>query len=148
MQGTVYSAVSGADVDVAAFMAARVNDMNVWKLPLQMWVARDASGIVAVLALNCIDFPTLDLTLADPTTRPFMRILKLWHLAEAWLVERGVPLIACSIRDSQAHFQSLVRRYGFVKIGVEYDDDGNQVETILGKQLAIEGAALQEGMVQ
>ena len=150
MQGSTYSEVSAEDRDVAAFMVAHLNDMSIWRLPVCMWVARDGEGnIVAVLALNCVTYPTLDLTLADPSARPFMRILKLWHMAEAWLQARGVPLIACSIRDSQAHFQSLVRRYGFVKIGVEKDHDGNQVETIFGKQLITDAAApLQEGMVQ
>lgn len=137
MDSTAYAEVLGTDTDVAAFVAAHPYDLNLYRLPVKMWVARQGGShnIVAVLMLKVDPYVSVDLIVAEPKTRPFMRIVKLWRMAEAWLKERNVPICCVSIHNSQVHFQSLVRRLGFEKIGDEENIYGQPVETIFAKSL-------------
>lgn len=132
MEPTTYTEAAG-ERDVAAFLAARANQLNLWKLPLKVWVARQGDEIVAALTLNSLDYLSISLIVGDPTQRPFMRIVKLWRMADRWLREHGVPVVCAPVRNTDPHFQSLLRRLGFVKVGVETDADGNEVETIYAK---------------
>jgi hypothetical protein len=132
---STYSEVTASDRDVALFLAASPHAVNFYALPVKAWVARENGRMVAILMLKTQPYLSLDLVRVDEASRPFMRILKLYRMAEAWLKERKVPIVAVAIRDDSRHFQSLVRRFGFVPIGASQDDDGNQVETIFGKVL-------------
>jgi hypothetical protein len=138
---TEYSEVTPMDRDVAAFVAARPWALNLWKLPVKMWVAREnneetkCNEIVAVLMLNTHPYLALDLVAANPAARPFMRIMRLWLMAEDWLKMIGAPIVCVTINDTNAHYQSIIRRLGFEKSGIETDKNGNQVETIFTKQL-------------
>jgi hypothetical protein len=98
-----------------------------------MWVAKDETGIVALLMLKTVPYLSLDMIVAHPDSRPFMRIIKLWRMAEAWLKAQKVPMVAVSVFNTLQHYQSILRRMGFEKIGEEADDDGNAIETIYGK---------------
>lgn len=135
---TTYTEVIAADRDVAAFIASHLDSVNILKLPLKMWVARQDNAIVAVMMLKVDPYPSLDLILANPKSRPFMRVLRLWQMAEKWLREHGVPIICASIHNSLQHYQSLVRRFGFEQIGEEVDTAGNAVETVYARRLAIQ----------
>lgn len=133
---TSYEEVQPTDRAVAQFIAARAPQIfNVYHPPIQYWVARRDGEIVALLALSVEPYLSLDLVRADPRSRPFMVILKLWKLAEAWLRARNVPAIAVTILDTSLHFQDLVKRMGFEPCGVETNTAGEPVETIFIKQL-------------
>jgi hypothetical protein len=135
MERTVYADVTRDDVDVAAFVAAHPHTINLRALPVKMWVARQGGAIVAVLMLSTVPYVCLDLILADPASRPFFRIINLWFMAEDWLKSRRVPIICIAIHNSLAHYQSLVRRFGFEKVGVEPNGLDEPVETVFAKRL-------------
>lgn len=137
MDTTTYSDVTAMDTDVAAFIVEHRYAINLLAMPLKMWVARQGGRVVGVLLLNPTPYLALDLVLADRTQRPFMRIIKLWRLAERWLVANNVPIVCVSIHDQQAHFQSLVRRLGFVEVGEEPNLYGERVETIFAKTFPV-----------
>jgi hypothetical protein len=138
---TEYSEVTPKDRDVAAFVAARPWELNLWKLPAKMWVAREnnentkCNEIIAVLMLNTHPYLAIDLIVANKPARPFMRIMRLYLMAEDWLKMINAPIVCIAIRDTDAHFQSIVRRLGFVKEGIEVDKNGNQIETVFAKRL-------------
>ncbi len=133
---TVYSEVSADDRDVAAFVVQHLQLLDLTHLPVKMWVARLGSRIEAVLMLTTHPFPSLDMVVANKKARPFMRIMRLWLLAEEWLNSVGVPIIAISINNTDSHFQSLARRFGFEKIGTVTDNKtGYETETLFGKKL-------------
>jgi hypothetical protein len=138
---TEYAEVTGEDRDVAAFVAAHSQDINLFRLPVKMWVAREdddetaCKEIVAVLMLSTYPYLCLDLIVRKPETRPFMRIMRLWLMAEDWLKFIGAPAVAVSILDTNPYYQCIIRRLGFEPSGVEYDANGNAVETVFVKQL-------------
>lgn len=132
---TTYTAVTANEADVAAFLAYHLDTINIWSLPAKLWAARQDGMLVAVLMLKTRPYLSLDLVVANPATRPFMRIMKLYLLAETWLRANNVPMVSVSILNTNAHFQSLARRLGYQKIGEESDANGNVVETIYGKPL-------------
>ena len=133
---TTYTEVGPDDRETLAFLCEHaIGNVNLYHLPVKMWVAKDSTGIVALLMLNTIPYLSLDLITAHPETRPFMRIIKLWRMAESWLKAQNAPMVAVSIHNTLQHYQMLLRRLGFVKIGEESDKDGNVVETIYGKTL-------------
>lgn len=134
MVRTRYAEVGGEDHDVAAFVAAHPLSINLRALPVKMWVAREGTTIVAVLMLNTHPYICLDLVLADPTARPFMRILRLWIMAEDWLKQQGVPIVCVTIHNSLMHYQSIIRRLGFEQVGVEPNGLDPPVETIFAKR--------------
>lgn len=121
---TTYAEVTAEDHDVAAFLAAQIHVLNIWRLPRAAWVARQDGAIIAVLVLTNVDYPAIHLFKRDPDERPFMRIVKLWRLAKAWLIEHRIPIVVAPIHPHLHHFGSLLRRLGFTKAGVESDDDG------------------------
>jgi hypothetical protein len=133
---TVYAEVTPTDTDVAVFLCDHLADINVWNLPVKMWVARQDGAIVALMMLHSRPAVYLDLILAHPEQRPFMRILRLWQMAQRWLDALGVPLVCVTIRNELVHYQSLVRRVGFEPVGVQCDANGTEVETIYGRRLA------------
>jgi hypothetical protein len=138
---TEYSEVTPKDRDVAAFVAARPWELNLWKLPAKLWVAREnneethCNEIIAVLMLNTHPYLAIDLIVADKVKRPFMRIMRLYLMAEDWLKMIGAKIVCIAIRDTDVHFQSLIKRLGYEKAGVESDNDGNQIETVFAKRL-------------
>ena len=131
---TTYTDVTADDQETLAFLCAHaIGNVNLYHLPVKMWVAKDETGIVALLMLKTVPYLSLDLIVAHPETRPFMRILRLWQTAEKWLKAQNVPMVATSVFNTLQHYQSLLRRMGWVKIGEELDDNGTAVETIYGK---------------
>lgn len=127
---TSYSEVGAEDRDVAIFLATQLQTINVWRLPLKTWVARQEGKIIAALVLTCVDYPAVHLLIADPTSRPFMRAAKLWKLAALWMRSIDMPMVCAPIFATLHHFQSLARKLGFVHIGDSFDDNGNPIETI------------------
>lgn len=127
---TSYAEVTAADRDVAAFLATQLHVLNIWRLPRAAWVARQDGAIVAVLVLTNVDYPAIHLLLPPGSARPFMRIVKLWRLAKAWLASHNVPVVAAPVYVQLRHFQSLLRRLGFVKAGEESDENGTVLEVI------------------
>jgi len=134
---TKYTEVTPDDSDVFAFLCLHVGSINLLHLPIKMWVARQDDKIIALLMLKTVPYTSLDLIVADPTARPFMRIIKLWRIAEAWLKSHNVPIICISIRDDSAHFQSLIRRLGFTVIAAYGKQDDCADETIFAKRFII-----------
>lgn len=132
---STYTEVSADDRDVALFITQHLDSVNLYKLPVKMWAAREGDTIIAVMMLKTDPYPSLDLIVANPKSRPFMRIFKLLRVAEAWLRAQHVPMIALSIKTTRVHFQSLVRRLGYKEIGTELDEHGTVVETIFGRAL-------------
>lgn len=130
---TTYCEVGNDDMDAAAFIAAHPYELNLFNLPVKAWVAREDGNIVAVLMLR--KPAHLDAIVADPDARPFMRLLKLYRIAEAWLKAAGVPIICVEINDTRRHFQSLMKRIGFEKIGANDNVFGVPVETVFAKTL-------------
>jgi len=135
MTRTDYAEVTDTDTDVATFITQHLDSVNLYHLPIKMWVARHDGTIIALLMLKTDPYVSIDLIVADPDSRPFMRILRLWQIAEVWLIEHNVPIVATSIHNSRAHFQDLVKRAGFEVVGSEADNDGKIVETIFAKAL-------------
>jgi hypothetical protein len=133
---TTYTEATVDDRDVAAFLAAHPYDLNLFELPCKLWVARDGATIVAVLMLKTTPYVALDLIRNEAISRPFMRVWKLWKVAEAWLRANKVPIICASIPDHLTHYQSLVARAGFEIIGVHPNSEGIPVETIFAKALS------------
>jgi hypothetical protein len=129
---TTYAEVGPEDHDVAVFLVQHLQFINIWRLPLKAWVAREDGRIVAVMTFDNITYPAIHVIVADPDSRPFMRIAKLWLMAYQWFKDIQVPLICAPVFNHLHHFQSLVRRLGFRKIGVETNDAGVEVETIYG----------------
>ena len=127
---TTYGEVGAADRDVAAFLASQLHVLNIWSLPKMAWVARDEGAIVAVLVLTNVDYPTLHLFLANPATRPFMRIMKLWAMAKAWLRSHDIPAVCAPVYAHLRHYQSLLRRAGWRRCGEESDANGNVLEVL------------------
>lgn len=126
---TEYAEV-GSDRDVAVFLAQQLHVINIWKLPLAAWVAREDGKIVAILALTNVDYPAIHLFKASPNARVFMRIFKLWEMAKGWMIARNFPVVAAPVAPHLYHFQSILRKLGFEKVGVEKDTVGNVVEVI------------------
>lgn len=126
---TTYTEV-GEERDVAAFLARQLHVLNIWSLPKTAWVARQDGEIVAVLALTCVEYPALHFFIAKPGDRPFMRLLKLWRLAQTWLRAHRVPVICAPVFAHLRHYQSLLRRAGWERWGEVSDADGNVVEVI------------------
>lgn len=135
MEPTTYSEAAG-ERDVAAFLAARADQLNLWKLPIKVWVARQGGAIVAALTLNAGDYLSVTLISADPAQRAFMRFARLWKLASTWLAANAVPIVCAPVRNTDRHFQSILRRLGFTKVGVEKSDAGEEVETIYAKSFS------------
>lgn len=123
-------AEAGAEKDVAVFLAQQLHVLNIWSLPKAAWVAREDGEIVAVLVLTCVEYPALHVFLARADARPFMRIMKLWRLAQAWLRANDVPAIFAPVYAHLRHFQSLMRRLGWKRCGEESDANGNVLEVI------------------
>jgi hypothetical protein len=135
MPKTEYFEARAADTDVAIFVASHVDQINIWALPHKIWAAREDGKIVALLTLSTFPYVAIDLIVGDPSTRPFMRILRLWRVAEQWLSEHKVPVVCAPIKEHMLHFQSLVRRLGFIPGGEEIDEDGTVLETIFMKKI-------------
>jgi hypothetical protein len=135
MPKTEYFEVRPQDTDVGAFLASHVNQINIWALPSKIWAAREDGKIVALLTLTTFPYVAIDLIIGDPASRPFMRILRLWRVAEQWLSEQRVPAVCAPIKEYMLHFQTLVKRLGFVPGGEELDEDGNVIETIFIKKI-------------
>lgn len=129
---TTYNEVTGADTDVAVFLAHRLDIINIWRLPLKAWVARQDGEIVAVLAFTNVDYPAIHFMVANPATRPFMRLIKLWLMAYEWCKSIKLPLVCAPVYNHLRHFQSIIRRLGFRKIGEERDANNQVVEVIYG----------------
>lgn len=129
---TTYDEVGPEDRDVAAYLAGRLDVINIWRLPLNAWVARQDGEIVAVLVFTNVRYPAIHFCVAHPERRPFMRIAKLWLMAYEWFKVKQIPLVCASVFNHLHHFKSLVRRLGFRQIGVELNDKGEEIETIYG----------------
>ena len=132
---TTYHEVTADDRDVAAFIASRPLSINLLALPAKMWVARYGPRIVAVMMLNTAPYLSIDVEQADRSTRSFVRLYKLYQMVEAWLRIHEIPAVCITITNTDAHFQSIIRRLGYVKAGVEVDDNGNEIETVFMKTL-------------
>lgn len=127
---TTYSEVGPDDTEVAAFLASQLHILNIWRLPLKAFVAKQDGKPIAVMAITCVQYPAIHLLVVDPATRPFMRITKLWYLARDWMRSINMPMICAPVFAHLHHFQFLVRKLGFEKIGEEMDENGNTVENI------------------
>jgi len=128
---TTYTEVGPDDRDVALFLVNHLQRINIWRLPLKAWVARQDGEIVVVLTFENVTYPAIHIITNDKFPRPFMRVIKLWRIAEAWFRAAGMPMVAAPVFNHLYHFQSLLRRFGFTKIGEEYED-GHPVETVYG----------------
>lgn len=133
---TTYHEVTADDRDVAAFIASRPLSINLLSLPAKMWVARYGPRIVAVMMLNTTPYLSIDVEQADRSTRSFVRLYKLYRLVETWLRIHEIPAVCITVTNTDAHFQSIVRRLGYVKAGVEVDDNGNEIETVFMKNFS------------
>ena len=131
---TTYAEVGPDDRDVALFLVHNLHRINIWRLPLKAWVARRDETILAVLTFDHVTYPAIHVITA-PDTRPFVAILKLWYMAKDWFEAIGMPLICAPVFTTLHHFQSLLRRLGFVEIGEETNAAGKKVETIYGYYL-------------
>lgn len=137
---TTYDEVTAAMPDVAVFLAKNIHAINIWRLPLKAWVARQDGEIVAVLTFTNVVYPALHFILAEPKSRPFMRLLKLWLMAREWFLANSFPMIAAPVFNYLHHYRHMMERFGFTKIGEESDMDGNIVETIYGYDFTKERA--------
>lgn len=128
---TTYAEVGPDDRDVALFLVYHLNRINIWRLPLKAWVARRNGEILAVLTFDNITYPAIHIIL-QPRTRPIVAILKLWYLARDWFTAIGMPMVCAPVFTYLHHFQSLLRRVGFVKVGEERDKNNRVCEIIYG----------------
>jgi hypothetical protein len=133
---TTYHEVEPTDRSVVAFLCAQLGRLDVYNLPKKAWVARRDEDIIAVLTFRPSPVPSIDLFVADPLARPFMRIMKLWRVARQWLDAHNVPLVCASVKNCDVHWQELLQRIGFEPVGEEFNADGEAVETIFGRKLA------------
>ena len=53
-------------------------------------------------------------------------------MAFEWFKSIGMPMVCAPVFNHLHHFQSLLRRLGFRKIGIEHTPDGIPTETIYG----------------
>lgn len=127
---TTYAEVTEADRDVALFLVNNINRINIWRLPLKAWVARRDEKITAVLTFDNITYPSIHVIVAPDAGRPFVALLKLWYMALEWFASIDMPMICAPVFIHLHHFQSLLRRLGFVKVGEERDDDNRVTEII------------------
>jgi hypothetical protein len=129
---TTYSEVTADDKDVAIYLATRIDVVNIWRLPLKAWVARQDGKIVAVMIFDNVTYPAIHILVPDPNSRPFMRIVKLWLIAYKYFKSIKMPIICAPVPTHLHHFKSLVRRLGFREVGEERDDNNVVVEIIYG----------------
>jgi hypothetical protein len=127
---TTYTEVGPDDHDVALFLVHHLNRINIWRLPLKAWVARQDDEIVAVLTFENVTYPAIHFILNEKFPRPFVRVMKLWLMAYGWFEEIGIPLVCAPVFDHLRHFQALIRKLGFRRVGVETTTTGAVVETI------------------